>query len=368
MSRISVQTKHVAEQQIASVRRFVRDQREIREEIATLQDRLGAHCTGTPLCLFYAQDEEKGFDVEIAIPVTEGMMIPGVATRRLPEDDLLCVVHVGPYETSEVGPGLIETVERLRGFIAEHVVLVGDNPSRYVYLEGPETHGEDATRYVTEIQISYHLPVWLDRLREGVERETDGPTADAVMAGSEGLSEAFDPEATRAWVLAVMTRLDAEIPAERTRACILNDCAHRYPRHQLERLRRAYEDDGNLRGFLARLADDKRLFPARISLDESSPTPVAIIERAVPPWNRDAYDAASNPVEKRFHRCFCVMVREAIRRGEPVSPTFCHCSAGWFVQMWEAILDRRLRIDVLRSVLRGDEDCAFAVHLPPKLL
>jgi len=37
--------------------------------------------------------------------------------------------------------------------------------------------------------------------------------------------------------------------------------------------------------------------------------------------------------------------------------------------MWETILDRRpIRVDVIRSILRGDDRCVFAIHLPEELL
>lgn len=40
----------------------------------------------------------------------------------------------------------------------------------------------------------------------------------------------------------------------------------------------------------------------------------------------------------------------------------------WFVRMWEAILDRRQRIDVIESVPQGRDRCLFAVHIPQELL
>ena len=62
------------------------------------------------------------------------------------------------------------------------------------------------------------------------------------------------------------------------------------------------------------------------------------------------------------------MVKQAILNDEPISPSFCNCSGGWYVQMWEAILDRRLRIDLVESVLQGHDRCLFAVHIPEELL
>ena len=42
-----------------------------------------------------------------------------------------------------------------------------------------------------------------------------------------------------------------------------------------------------------------------------------------------------------------------------------YCGGGWYGDIWEFIVERPVRVDVLRSVMRGDDDCTFAVHLPP---
>jgi hypothetical protein len=306
--------------------------------------------------------------VELAFPVTEGASVPGFDVREVPGDHVLCTTHVGPYRGEEEGRNLIDAVRRLWGFIGERRLLAGDNPSRYVFLEGEESHGDDSARYRTEVQVSYHTPVWLDALDRGLRRGGDAETAAAILRDVSLVADSLDADAIRRFVLEAVRRAGDAIDDEEERARVLQDCAHHYPRTQLARLRAAYDEIGDLRAFIERLNTDDKLFPTKIWLDEEGPGPRAFIQRSVPPWNREAYDATDDPVEKRYHACFCVMVRDAIRTGETVPPDFCHCSAGWYVQMWQAILDRRLRVDVVESVLRGDDRCLFAVHLPPELL
>jgi len=51
-----------------------------------------------------------------------------------------------------------------------------------------------------------------------------------------------------------------------------------------------------------------------------------------------------------------------------LSPTYCYCGAGWYRQLWEGVLGRQLEIDLVKTVVRGDDVCQFAIHLPPDLV
>ena len=368
MSSIDVRAKWVEPQTVVAVRCSVKAQHDVQEAIQKLRQAVMASPGGPPVCLFLGHDPEKGFQVEIGLPLAEDAMVEGMRIKTLPGDHVLWATHTGPYTKSDSTPGLRETAERIWEFIAEKSLLAGDNPTRYVYLEGPETHGDQAERYVTEIQISYHLPSWIESLKRGLQAQTDEKTAAAVAAGADEVRHSFDSEKLRSWVLGALARLDESVPCERTRACILNDCAHRYPKLQLLRMKATYEEEGDIARFIERLDRDDDLFPSRIFWKEGEPRHIVFIEKIIPPWNRQAYESATDPVEKRYYGCFCSLVKEVIRTGEELSPSFCNCSAGWFVQMWEAILDRSpIRVDVVESVLRGDNRCVFAIHLPEEL-
>jgi len=353
---------------VLSKRLTVKDHAEFAEAVSALREQHTGILADPPIGLILDRAAGGGFEVEIALPVAEGTTVDGLTAHILPADHVFRLVHVGPYVKTESLDGIREAINRAAGFLSEQSMLIGDNPSRYVYLEGPEMHGDRTEDYVTEIQISYHCPVWLDALTEGVTETAGTEAAKVVTEGREKLDGTFDADAIRTWVLGAVDRLDQAIPDEQQRACILQDCAHHYPRVQLDRMRAVYDDLGDLRALIDRLAEDDDLFPTKIWLDESGEHPLVYIQRSVPPWNREAYAATDDPKEKRYHACFCSMVKQAILNDEPISPSFCNCSGGWYVQMWEAILDRRLRIDLVESVLQGHDRCLFAVHIPEELL
>jgi len=365
-SEIDLKVVRVPEMTVAGVRGFVKDEDEIQARVRELRKIVGDATVGPPICLYLDRDETKGFDVQVVLPVGEDATLEGLDTWTLSGDVMLSTVHVGPHRSGGERPGIADAVRRIWTEICvPNRILVGDNPRRSVYREGAETHGEASDAYVTEIQISYHFPVWVEALRSGVAACAGEETAAHVVAGGEELFEVFDADRIRAWVREAIRRLDKAVPDERARACLMTGCAHRHPIPPLEALKRAYEEAGSLESFLARIESDKALYPPRIWREPGRPS-VLYLERTIP--YPEAREATDDPVEKRFHTCFCSMVKDAILKGEEISPTFCNCSAGWFVQVWEFILGRTLRVDVVEDVLHGAERCIFAIHLPPDLL
>jgi len=346
-SDIDLKVVRVPEMIVAGVRGFVKDEDEIQARIRKLRETVGDAAVGPPVCLYLDRDEDKGYDVQVALPVPSGATFEGLDTWTLPGDVMLSTVHVGPHRSGSELPGIADAVRRVWTEICvPNRILIGDNPRRSVYREGPELHGEASNAYVTEIQLSYHFPVWVEALRSGVATCAGEETSAHVVAGGEDLFEVFDADRIRAWVREAMRRLDEAVPDERARACLMTGCAHRHPIPPLESLKRAYEEAGSLEAFLARIESDKTLYPPRIWREPGRPS-VLYLERTT---------------------CFCSMVKDAILKGEEISPTFCNCSAGWFVQVWEFILGQTLRVDVVEDVLHGADRCIFAIHLPPELL
>ena len=82
------------------------------------------------------------------------------------------------------------------------------------------------------------------------------------------------------------------------------------------------------------------------------------------PFLTKEYLAESDHTLKRYYYCHCPWAREAVKRGEFVTAIFCNCSAGFHKKPWEGALGQRVEVEVLESVLQGDDRCRFAIHLP----
>ena len=79
------------------------------------------------------------------------------------------------------------------------------------------------------------------------------------------------------------------------------------------------------------------------------------------------YLDATDDKMKRYYACHCAWARESILQGDEVSSDFCYCSGGFTKQPWEAALDQHLEVELVKSVLRGDNECSFIIHLPADL-
>jgi hypothetical protein len=73
----------------------------------------------------------------------------------------------------------------------------------------------------------------------------------------------------------------------------------------------------------------------------------------------------TDPQMKRYYYCHCPWVKESLKEGKPNIPaTFCSCSAGFHKKRWEVFFDQPLRAEIIESVLKGDDRCKIAIHLP----
>jgi hypothetical protein len=68
---------------------------------------------------------------------------------------------------------------------------------------------------------------------------------------------------------------------------------------------------------------------------------------------------------KRYYACHCAWARESILNDDvDVSTNFCHCSGGFTKMPWEAALNQPLEYEMVKSVLKGDDECSFIIQLP----
>ncbi|MFW9961080.1 MAG: hypothetical protein ACFFDV_08685 [Candidatus Thorarchaeota archaeon] len=83
------------------------------------------------------------------------------------------------------------------------------------------------------------------------------------------------------------------------------------------------------------------------------------------PYMVQEYLKETDERNKRYYACHCAWARDSILDDNvDVSVNFCHCSGGFTKMPWEAALDRPLEYDMVKSVLQGDLECSFVIHLP----
>ncbi len=185
----------------------------------------------------------------------------------------------------------------------------------------------------------------------------------------------------------VMERLDAKVD-EKTCKEVISSGLHEQPKEGLLREREKYQNSKNIDDFLEKQHKD---FVAELEQHRKEGTlfftqevdeqvieyvrnnPMCeygvregdIVYVTKIPYMAKQYLNETDEQMKRYYYCHCSWVREALKSAnEKISPTFCYCSAGFYKQFWDVVLDQSMKVDVVESILKGDPICKFAVHLP----
>lgn len=67
-----------------------------------------------------------------------------------------------------------------------------------------------------------------------------------------------------------------------------------------------------------------------------------------------------NTVFLKYDKCYCELVDKGPER---LPNTYCLCSRGWVVEMFETAAQRPVKVEILKSIKRGDPHCEFTVQL-----
>ncbi len=191
--------------------------------------------------------------------------------------------------------------------------------------------------------------------------EHAGPgVSERVLEGHRELAEA-SPEERAAWSRLAMERLAEAVPDVATREKIMERRAcvfvEEFGDEPLLELRKIYREAGGVDAVFEAMARDpeKHSRPYREG---------DVIYETKAPGDAEAFAAAQTPDERRVAYCHCPLARAGAAT-TPAPEPYCCCGGGWYGRIWEFIVERPVRVEVLRSVMRGDERCTFAVHLPP---
>jgi len=65
-----------------------------------------------------------------------------------------------------------------------------------------------------------------------------------------------------------------------------------------------------------------------------------------------------------YDRCYCGMVSKT--RTQFPDLTYCHCSTGWYKQLFETALEKPVRVTIKRSIICGANTCEFEIKIEKK--
>lgn len=201
---------------------------------------------------------------------------------------------------------------------------------------------------------------WLEEKLAKWKRNVDeyaGPRiSDIILEGSEILADGT-PEQRAEWSRTAMERLAELVPDPEVREKIMTDRAcvfvEEFGEEPLLKLRRIFKEE-DLDAVLETMGQDTYKY-AKPYRDGN------VVYETKNPSDPDAFEKAETPYEKQVAYCHCPLAKAA---RTPVPQPYCWCGGGWYKGIWEFITEKPVRVELLESVMKGDDRCTFAVHLP----
>jgi effector-binding domain-containing protein len=351
---MGIEHKTCDETLVAAIRFDMKERKELRAILDELSRKIPVEqIIGPAFCIFhFVTSVEEGSDVEVGFPVTQAAETDRIRTRMLPAMEVLSLVHTGSPED------LGDSYEKLFGCASEQHGLISDEFYREIYLDSNDPDGD-------KIELQLVLHDWSGLFFRNLNRVLGEDAALEIMkCGGELTPDSTGDDRFR-WTRQAMEMLD-ELADEDQKYDILSSCAHVFPREQIEKLRTVYEEEK------ARTGKPLRGVDAVIEFMSEDPgwgeLPIRegnIIYSAKNPRNPRGYEEAETEAERKRAYCFCPLVRNHLDGGMP--DMFCYCGSGWYRQQWEGAIGKPVKIDIVESILRGDDVCRFDIHLPEEL-
>ena len=194
-------------------------------------------------------------------------------------------------------------------------------------------------------------PDWTNKLNESLIKITDESVRKEVMEGSENLNN-LNEKGKANWVKQALDKLDRLVPDKDKRYDIMTNCSCECADHLIENFKNEYKMNNDIDNLLNKMYKNPfYVHPRRVG------NTIYFVKVAC---NKEKYDNAVTPEEKRYHYCHCDYIKAA---DLPISSTHCFCSAGWYKRIWEGILERPVKAEMVKSIMQGDNKCEFAVYL-----
>jgi len=68
----------------------------------------------------------------------------------------------------------------------------------------------------------------------------------------------------------------------------------------------------------------------------------------------------NNRINVEYGKCYCGMVSKTKER---FSSTYCNCSRGYLLELFEQIFEKPVKVDLAESVIQGAKSCKFIIHI-----
>lgn len=219
--------------------------------------------------------------------------------------------------------------------------------------------------------------LWLGKLSKGLEKVRGPEFSHSVMKSARNQTDTSPDERTITWTAKAVKKLAGELTEEELHD-LFTGCSCHYPPARLAPVRDAFASSRSFpealkllrEQFIATLKDGMMLDDEVIhGLLDQGMGPAGILEESrivatkIPKSrNLRSWLAEEDPGRRRELYCHCPRINKAPELGIDVPVEYCLCGAGFYRNIWETITGEPVRVEVLESVLKGDDVCRIAVY------
>ncbi|MBC8384726.1 MAG: hypothetical protein H8E57_04305 [Candidatus Cloacimonetes bacterium] len=76
------------------------------------------------------------------------------------------------------------------------------------------------------------------------------------------------------------------------------------------------------------------------------------------------YFQENDPQKKKYYYCHCPRIRDLfLQEDRPLDVNYCYCGAGFYKDIWEFILQKEVKVEVIKSLMKDDDVCRIAIFL-----
>ena len=220
---------------------------------------------------------------------------------------------------------------------------------------------------------------WLLKLSNAIDFSSGEDIRRKVLDGSENLTDKTPRQEIIEWTVNAVEKLESHLGEAETDR-IMTLCACRYPTSGLQKAREVWERTGYIdrvvdilqEQFESSMRDSIDLSEEEIEYVVSRNMGLAgirqentIIATKIPKSGfLKKYINEKDSKKRREYYCHCPRVRDAIKSGDAVPPSYCYCGAGFYKGIWEDILQMPVEVEVIESLFTGSDVCRIAIHLP----
>nr|KXH70762.1 MAG: hypothetical protein AM325_00080 [Candidatus Thorarchaeota archaeon SMTZ1-45] len=313
------------------------------EVFTSLNAVAGNLVAGNPIVIHHwGVSDSDGHDMDVCLPIKEEIEGNELTSVKLPRKDAMTMIHRGPY--SEIN----HSYSRVSRHTYERGHPIAES-TREVYYNLDIEHPEN-----TVIEIQAILHDWTERYMAKLEAVLGLEAKDEILAPISKLS-IDSPADVRQKALCESLGILENMANGEQQFEILSHCAHVYPIELIPPMRDLFRSTRSVDIVIEAMTSKGGYYPKLLRREGS------IIYSEKSPANPSAYKESKNAAERRRAYCFCPLIRDCL---DETPEVFCYCSAGWPKQLWEGILEHPLKIEIVKSLTKGDDTCEFAIHLP----